>query len=169
MNSQLLTLFPGLLHDGGMAHTTDLLDDIEFTQAIETLCFILDIVDLLAVTQIKLADGMYPVYDQPELLAFQRGFDTAAAVVTADNDMFDLEYIDCILYDGQTVEVGMQNDVCDIAMNEQLARQQIDDFIGRNPAVGAAYPQIFGCFAVRTADERSPGFPLSSVRPRHGY
>jgi hypothetical protein len=37
----------------------------------------------------------------------------------------------------------VDDDVGDVAMNEELAGEQADDLVGRNTAVGTADPEIF--------------------------
>ena len=44
----------------------------------------------------------------------------------------------------QRVQVGVHHEVGDVAVHEELTRQQADEFIGRHAAVGAADPQILG-------------------------
>ena len=66
----------------------------------------------------------------------------AAAVVAADDDVLDLQHVDGVLQHRQAVQVGVHDDVGDVAVDEQLARQQADDLVGRHAAVGAADPQV---------------------------
>jgi hypothetical protein len=73
----------------------------------------------------------------------------AAAVVADHHDVLDLEHIDRELDHRQAVEVGMHHHVGDIAMDEDLARQQADDLVGRHARIGAADPQVFRRLQVR--------------------
>ena len=53
-----------------------------------------------------------------------------------------LQHVDRVLQHRQAVEVGVHDDVGDVAVDEQLAGQQADDLVGRHAAVGAADPQV---------------------------
>ena len=68
----------------------------------------------------------------------------AAAVVAADDDLLHAEDIDGVLEHRQAVEVGVHDDVRDVAVDEQLARSQPDDLVRRDAAVGAADPEVLG-------------------------
>ena len=97
-----------------------------------------------------------PVVRQPDALVLQRRRDAAAAIVAADDDVLDLQHIDRELHDRKAIEVRMDDDIGDVAVNEELARQQADDLVGRNAAVGAADPEIAGVLL--------PGEALEEVR-----
>ena len=59
----------------------------------------------------------------------------------------------------------MDDDVGDVAMDEQLARVEIDQLVGGNAAVGAADPQVLRPLLLEQAAEeaRPRGFHL--LRP----
>jgi hypothetical protein len=44
----------------------------------------------------------------------------------------------------EAVEVGVHNEIRDVAMDKKFARQQADNLIGGHPAVGATDPEIAG-------------------------
>ena len=81
-----------------------------------------------------------PVVDEAHLTALERGLHAAAAVVAADDDMLDLEDVHRVLQHGEAVEVGVHDDVGDIAVHEEFARQEADDLVGRHAAVRATNP-----------------------------
>jgi hypothetical protein len=103
----------------------------------------------------RLMAGMHVLHvAQPEVgesdaLVVERGVHTAAAVMADDHDVLDLEHIDGELDHREAVEVGVHHDVGDIAMDEDLARQQADDLVGRHARIGAADPQVFRRLQVR--------------------
>ena len=59
------------------------------------------------------------------------------------NDVPHPKRLHGILENSEAVEVHMQHLIGDIAMDKDFARQNIDDFVGRNAAVGATDPQDF--------------------------
>jgi hypothetical protein len=76
-----------------------------------------------------------------EPVAAQHGLHAATAVVPADDDVAHLQNIHGELHGGQAVQVGMNDEIGDVPVNEQLAGQQTDNLISRHPAVRAADPQ----------------------------
>ena len=86
-------------------------------------------------------------------LAVQRRAHAAAAVVPADDDVADLQHVDRELDHREAVEVGVHDHVRDVAVDEELARQQADDLVGRHAAVGAADPQVLGRLLARKLGE----------------
>jgi hypothetical protein len=68
----------------------------------------------------------------------------AASVVATDDDVLDLEDVDGKLHDREAIEIRMYDDIPDVAVNEQLAWKQPDNFIRGHPAVGTTDPQVLG-------------------------
>jgi len=62
-----------------------------------------------------------PCVDQPEFFVGEGGGDASAGCVAADYDVFDFEVLDCVLDDGEGVEVGCVEDVGDVAVAEDVA------------------------------------------------
>ena len=59
-----------------------------------------------------------PVVDQAERLALVRRVHAAAAVVPDDEHVLDLEHVDRELQYRQAIEIGMHDDIRDVAMDE---------------------------------------------------
>jgi hypothetical protein len=81
-----------------------------------------------------------PIIAQTEPITPERSLHTAAAVMATHNDVPDLEQLDRELHDRQTIQIGVNNDVGDVAVDEQLSRLESDDLICRHPTVGATDP-----------------------------
>jgi hypothetical protein len=64
--------------------------------------------------------------------------------VAADDDVPDLQHVDRELENRQTVKVGVDDEIRDVAVHEELAGKQSDDLVRRHAAVGAADPEEFG-------------------------
>ena len=105
--------------------------------------------EVVGVFIVYVLDVAEPVVDEAELLALERGADAAAAVVADDDDVLYLEDVDGVLHDGEAIEVAVNDDVGDVAMDEDFAGEQAADFIGRDAAVGAADPEISGRLLAR--------------------
>jgi hypothetical protein len=75
--------------------------------------------------------------------------------VADHQDVPHLEYLDRVLHGGEAVHVRRIDQVGDIAMNEHLTREQTHDLIGRNPGVGASYPEELRSLLMNQAFEKA--------------
>ena len=89
-------------------------------------------------------DMAQPIVRKPHPFITQGGQNTAAAIVTADNDMLHMKDIDGKLDDGKRIEIRVDNNVGDIAVYKDFTGSKADQFLGRHTAVGTAYPKILG-------------------------
>jgi hypothetical protein len=76
--------------------------------------------------------------------ATQRHAHAAAAVVADDDHVLDVQQVDGEVDHRQAVQIGVHDQVADIAVHEHFARRQPGDLVGRHAAVGAADPQVLG-------------------------
>jgi hypothetical protein len=74
--------------------------------------------------------------------------------MAADNNMAHLEDIDRELRHGQAIKIGVNHEVGDIAVDEQLAWGHTHYLISRHPAVGTTDPQVLGRLLPRKVDEK---------------
>src|SRR5690606_26493356 len=94
-----------------------------------------------------------PVVAEPDAVAPEGGADAAAPVVAADDNVFDLENADGEMEDREAVEVRVDDEVGDVAVDEHFAREQAGDFGGRDPAVGTSDPEVLRRLLLRQAME----------------
>jgi hypothetical protein len=120
----------------------DLLDDVKLAKAVVLEDFARERFQRGAMFFPHVLDVAQPVVDQTELLPAQRREHAAAAVVAADDDMLDVQHIHGELDHRQAVEIGVHDDVRHVAVHEQVAGHQPDDFVRGHAAVGAADPEI---------------------------
>jgi hypothetical protein len=78
--------------------------------------------ELLVVFVPNVLDVTQPIVDEAEPVVAQRGEDAAASIVAAHDDVSNAQYVDRELDDRDRVEVGMDDDVGDVAVYEQFAR-----------------------------------------------
>ena len=83
-----------------------------------------------------------PVVGQADPTVFEGRDDAAALRMADDDDVAHLQHVGSELDHRQAVEVGMGDDVGDVAMHEELARLEVDELVGWHAAVGAADPQV---------------------------
>ena len=81
---------------------------------------------------------------QAGVLGLESRQDTAAPVVTADDDVLHLEHHDRVLEDAQAVEVGRDDLVGDVAVDEDVAGIGIHHGLRGNAAVRASDPEELG-------------------------
>ena len=96
---------------------------------------------------------LQPVVGKADAPVHERRADPRAAVVADDHDVLDPEQIDGELNDGKAVQVGMYDDVRDVAVDEHFAGRQADDLVRGDARIGAADPEILGRLLVREARE----------------
>ena len=143
MHAEGLSPLPGVAHDGGLGHIEHLFDHVQFAQAVGALLRRQHLAQVAAVLLVHVLHVAQPVVGQPDAAVGHGRVDARAAIVAADDDVLDLEHVDGELQHRQTVEVGMDDDVGDVTVDEQFTRRHTQQFIGRHAAVRAADPQVF--------------------------
>ena len=86
--------------------------------------------------------------------------------MAAHDDVFDVEHIDGELHHRKAVQIGMHDDVRNVAMDEQLARQQADDVVSGHAAVRAPDPQVARPLLLRQPCEEFRITPANAFGPR---
>ena len=89
----------------------------------------------------------------------------AAAVMTANDDMLDLQNLYRVLQHGVNVGVERRHKIGDVAMHEELSRSKADNLVGRHAAIGAADPKIFRRLRLAQTLEILRVFELDFFRP----
>jgi hypothetical protein len=130
MDDGKLIFSPALLHGGRLDDIATLLMDIELDKAIVLCIFVLDGVELVLVQAVYIANVSQPRVQQAHVFWRHGGFDAAATVVSADDDVFDLEMADRVVDDGHDVEIDVVDEVGDVAMDEHLAGFEACDGFG---------------------------------------
>ncbi len=110
-------------------------------------------------------DMAQPIIQQAELMLLQSGPDATASIMSADNNMLDLEYLNGKLDYGETIQVGMHNHVGNIAMNKDFAGRQTTNHIGGNPAVRTTDPQVLWRLLLRELGKKLGILFLDRTRP----
>ena len=82
--------------------------------------------------------------DQAVVRAVDCRFDTAAAVVAAHDHVLDLQHLDGELQHRHQVDVGVHDEVGDVAVDEHLPAAHPDHLVGVDTAVGAPDEQVLG-------------------------
>ena len=105
-----------------------------------------------------------PVVNQTEPRVFERRLDAAAAVMTADDNMLDLQNFDGKLHHRKTIHIRMNDQIGNVSMHEKLAGKQADARRRRNAAVRTTNPEIFRRCSWKVA-QKIAGSCFDSFRP----
>src|SRR5208283_2510235 len=109
--------------------------DVQLAQTVQPGAIISDGVERLAVFVEDLPNRVQPMVHQSAPLAVHRGGDATTTIVTDDQDVPDLQYVNGELQHGQVVGVLRRRQIADVAVNKQLSGVEADDLGGRYPAV----------------------------------
>ena len=110
-------------------------------------------------------DIAQPVVDHAVVCIFIGCSHTAAIVMPHNNNVFNTQHFDGVLQYGQAIKVGVHHHVCNISMDKDLAGKQPYNLIRRNPAVGAAYPQVFRALLGSQFLEKTRIASMNALRP----
>src|SRR4051812_24444105 len=127
MDGQWLPTRPSILHNRRANNSFDLRLDVNLTQTAPPLTATIDTIELSVVRARDILHVLQPVIDEAKPAVFERGTDTATTIVTAHDDMLDVKHIDRVLQDGETIEIGVHDQIGDIPMHEHLTRREADD------------------------------------------
>ena len=142
VHNRELVLSPTLLHSRRLDHIPTLLIHIQLNELIVLLflCAAVghNIVELLLVQSVDVADVSEPRVQQTHVLWCHGGLDTTTAVVAANDNVLNFEVADRVVYDGHDVEVDVVDEVGNVAVDEHLAGLETGDGFGGDARVGAA-------------------------------
>jgi hypothetical protein len=85
--------------------------------------------------------------------------------VATNDDVFHLENFDGVLHNGKAVEVGMDDHIGDVAVDEELARQKANNLVGWHAAVGTANPKVLGALLAGEGLEELRLGAANALRP----
>src|SRR5258708_39455437 len=142
VNGERLPAAPGVHGDRAPAYVRHLLDHVELGEPVGALRGGHPPGKEMPVSIGNILDVPQPVVDQAQRRPLPRRCHAAASVMAAHDDVLDPQHFDCVLKDGEAVQVGMHDDVGHVAVNEQLSWHQSDDLVGRHAAVRTADPQV---------------------------
>jgi hypothetical protein len=75
--------------------------------------------------------------------------------VSADDDVLNLQHLDCVLEDTEGGEIGCRQQVGNVAVDKDVAGHQIEDCSLRDAGVGATEPEDFWGLANGKGGEES--------------
>jgi hypothetical protein len=124
---------PGILHDRAPAGIDGLLEYTKFTKTLDA--GVMRSGQSGAVFGGNVLKMAEPVVDQAEWTLLERRDNATAPVMAADNDVLHLQDVDGVLQNAQAVQVGVDDQVGHIPVDEEFSREQADDLVGGDAAV----------------------------------
>ena len=134
-----LVLGEALLDGRRLDDVPALLDDVDLDETIVLCVLVGNGVELSLVQAVDVADVSEPRVQQTQVLGRHGRLDTAAPVVSADDNVLDLEVADRVVNHGHDIQVDVVDQVGDVAVDEHLTGFEARDGFGGNARVGAAW------------------------------
>ena len=144
VDDEVLASFPGVLDDGRLRGVEYLRDHVEFAETVHAGRFVAITGEVVGVLRGDVLDVAQPIVDEAQFFCAEGSANAPTTIMPDDKDVFDAKNIDGVLHDGKAVQVAVDHDVGNIAMDKYLAGQQAANLVGGNTAVGTADPEIFG-------------------------
>lgn len=169
MYNRVLVLVIGLLNICRLDDVAALLLDIELDKAVASSGRIGDGIKLLLMETVNVSDVSQPRVEQTQILGSHGGLYTSATVVTADNNVLDTEMTDGIVDDTHGVEVGVADEVGNVAMDKCLAWLKTSDLLSGDARIGTSNPEVLRILASSKIGEETRvglflvGSPLAVV------
>src|SRR4051812_29886802 len=95
------------------------------------------------VAALHILDMPQPVVDEPHAGAIESRSHTTAPQMAGDDHVLYTQDVYCVLQRREAIQIGMDDDVRDIPMDEQFSGREADDLVGRDSTVGATDPEVF--------------------------
>jgi len=138
MNNGILILGVALLYCCRLDDIATLLDNVQLDETFVLPRFVGDFIKLFLVQTVDISDASEPRIQDAHISVAERSLDTAAIIVSTDNDMLDVQMDDGIFNDGHDIEVGVGNEVGDIAMHENFASIESHDLVSGHTTVATS-------------------------------
>lgn len=135
-------LLVALLNGGSLDDVSARLNDVQFNESIVSITFIGDLVQLLLVQAIDVANVSQPRIQKAQVRGSESGFDSSTVVVTANDDMLHVKMSYGVVDYGHDTEVGIGDEIGDVAVDKQFTGLETHDFIGGDAAIAATNVEI---------------------------
>ena len=159
MNDGKVILLITLLNSGCLDDIPARLDHVQLDQPVEPRRIILDLVELLLVQTVHVADVPEPRVEDAQIGGRQGGLHSSAVVVAADDDVLDAQVSHGVVDDRHDVQVDRRHEVGNVAVDEDLSGVEAHDLVGGHPAVAAADVSA----SVSLARRRLPRFGIRGI------
>jgi hypothetical protein len=126
---------PSSLDPGSLNHVDALLLNVEFDKTSKPQILVLDGVEFWLMRAVDVADFAKPTVHEAKVLRLHCCCDPPAAVMTANDDVFDVQDLDRVLQRRLDVHVDVADQVGDVSMDKNVAWLQSHDFVGWDSAV----------------------------------
>ncbi len=143
MNPQLLSVFPGLLHDGNPRNIVHLFSNVELTQQI-LIVLLVGAVELMPVLGSRFSNMREPRLKRPVIVLLEGRTYSSAPVVAGDDDVLHLQHLHGVLQNSEEVDIRGRSLVGHVPVHEELPWLQPHYLVGGHSRIGAANPEVLG-------------------------
>jgi len=133
---------PSIANYRGITHVSNLIQHVEFAQAICTCALIIDRCEIDAVIIPDILDVLDPAVREPQLNIRGCCMNCTASVVPTDDVVAHVQHVHCVLNRREAIQYAGSHDVPHVAVHEELARIEAHDRIRGHAAVRAPDPQV---------------------------
>src|SRR5690554_3719666 len=149
MHGQFLATLPGFLNNTVLAYVVYLLNNIQFTEAVNLIPLCRKIVKHRLITIPYILNMAQPVTNQSVAFIQQSRTDATASIMPYHDNVLNFQHLNSKLKHRQAVKIRMNDNIRHITVNEYLAGQHIHNLICRYPAVCTPNPEILRCLLIR--------------------
>lgn len=134
MQRQVLLTRPGVLDGRRIRQIRQLMSHAMLAHAVQCL-IVVQASDLFAVRRPEVPDRREPLVDDAGCATLHGCIDATAALMAADDDVVYLQGLDGVLDHAHAAGVIWLDKVCNISVNENVARKLVSDHRFRHAAV----------------------------------
>lgn len=142
MNGKLLAALPRPNNGWEVAKGTRLCDDVELTETLPAGSVIRKRRKFVSVQLADRTNVGNPSLQRVGCGRPESSLDSTTAIVTAHDNVRDMEYVYGVLQDRQAVWIVGADDIANVAVDKKLAGRKTDNFVCRDATVGAADPEV---------------------------
>src|SRR5260364_242065 len=169
MQKKRMRGLPRALDHAASIQIAHLLKHIQFNKTVDAYRLVFQRIDFIRMIAVEFPQRLQLTIDVQQFFAFRRhrSAHAAATVMTAYNDMSDLQLDERILHNAHDIQIGFAHQIRDVAMHKQVARLSADRIFRRHAAIGASNPERSRTLAIYIAQKKNPDRapPFPAPRP----
>ena len=165
MQPKRLAVFPRAFNYIGSCQVDQLIPDIHFNESVELGFLTIQRCKFIGMIAHNATRMIEPLPELTGSSSCECPPDATTPIMTAHNDVRNLEHLDCILQRRHQVEIARINKVGDVAVNEHTSRRSHGHLFRADPAVRATDPQERWLLAVGLSREKVCALVDKFLRP----
>lgn len=130
-------LLEALLNSSSLDDVSAGLDDIQFNETVIPGALIRNLIQLLLMQAVDITDVSEPRVQQAQVRRGKRSLDASTIVVATDDDVLDVQMSYRVVDYGHGTEIGIGDEIGDVAMHEDFPGPETHDLVGGDAAITA--------------------------------